>query len=64
MFSSIQHPSVIHKINDQLIILLLAPKYFMKSSAFNYIQLKNKTEFGMIGVIFISGGRLKWPIVV
>ena len=64
MFSTILHPSIIHKINDQLVILLFAPKYFMKSSVSNYIEWKNKTKFGMIRVIFTSGGRFKWLIVV
>ena len=64
MFSTILHPSVIHKINDQLVKLLFAPKYFMKSSVFNCIQWKNKTKFGMIKMIFTPGGRFKWLIVV
>ena len=64
MFSTIVHPSVIHKINDQHVIFLFAPKYLMKSSVFNWIQWKNKTEFGMIKVIFISGGRFKGLTVV
>ena len=48
------------KINDQLVILLFAPKYLMKSSVFNCIQFKNKTKFGMIkSVIYLC-----WPILV
>ena len=57
MFPTILHPSAIHKINDQRIILLFAPKYFMKSSVFNCIQWKNTTKLGMNKVIFSSGGR-------
>ena len=63
MFSTILHPSIIHEINDQLVILLFAPKCFMKSSVFNYIEWKNKTKFGMIRVIFTSGGRFKCLII-
>ena len=57
MFSRILHPGVIHKINDHLVISLFAPKCFMKSSVFNCMRCKNKTKFGMIKVIFTSGGR-------
>ena len=64
MFSIILHSSVIHEINDQLVILLFAPNYLMKSSVFNCIQWKNKTKFGMIKVIFTPGGRFKCLIVV
>ena len=63
MFSTTLHLSVIYKMNDQLVILLFAPKYFMKSSVFNGIQWKNKTKFGVIKVIFTSGGRFKWLVV-
>ena len=59
MFSTILHPSVTHKIDDQLVILLFAPKYFMKPSVFSCIQWKNKTKFGMIKVISTSGGRFE-----
>ena len=42
MLSTILPPSVIHKINDQLVILLFAPKYFTNSSVFNGIQWRKK----------------------
>ena len=64
MFSTILHPNDIHEIDYQLVILLRAPKYFMKSSVFNCIQWKNKTKFGMIKVIFTPGGRFKLLTVV
>ena len=64
MFSTILHSSVIHEINDQLGILLFAPKYLIKSSAFNCIQWKNKTKFGLTKVILTPRGRFKCLIVV
>ena len=67
MFSTILQPSVIHKLdqqNDQHVILLFVLKYFVKSSMFNCIQWKNKTNFGTIKMIFTFGGRFKWLIVV